>query len=91
MTKLLSAAQVGERLGVQAKTARKYIRQMTTVVLPGGDIRVEEAELEQWISGKRQAPENTNIFKQASRVRREVRPDLFEADGRIKRRRHPPK
>jgi hypothetical protein len=89
MKALLTPAQVGERLGVNRDTARRYMRnQMTCVILPGGDIRVEESELEAWTQGRRVAPAQ---IAREPRARRKPAPvidlALFEPDGRIKRRR----
>lgn len=90
MKSLLTPAQVGERLGVNRDTARRYMRSgMTCVILPGGDLRVEEAELEAWTRERRAAPIGTaNDRKTRKTPKSNVLPlDLFEADGRIKRRR----
>lgn len=90
MKKLLTAAQVGELLGVTDETARRYIRQhMACMMLPGGDLRVEEAEVERWLESTRQAPET--VFQAARKMKprtpHRYDPELFEADGRIRRRR----
>lgn len=90
MKKLLSASDVGEILGVNADTARRYMRRsMVCVMLPGRDLRVEEAEVERFAAGLRKAP----ISAQAKPTKAKKRPapiidlELFEPDGRIKRRR----
>ena len=90
MKALLSPAQVGERLGVNADTARRYMRAgMTCVILPGGDLRVEEAELEAWTKGRRVAPSTTGSKTTSNRRKpaQVIDLTLFEPDGRIKRRR----
>lgn len=87
MMRLLSAAEVGERLGIAAKTARKYMKDMCVVVLPGGDIRVEEDELNRWINARRLAPATGGTMRRkTARAPRVYDPALFEPDGRIKRR-----
>lgn len=90
MKKLLSAREVGELLGVTEDTARKYIRQkMTFIMLPGGDLRVEESVVEAWAASQRTAPKETQTTK--PRIMRMPYPaELFEPDGRIKRRRSTP-
>lgn len=89
MKNLLTPAQVGERLGVNADTARRYMRSgMTCVILPGGDLRVEEAELEAWTKGRRVAPSTAGSKTTTRRKPAQVIDlTLFEPDGRIKRRR----
>lgn len=91
MKSLLTPAQVGERLGVNRDTARRYMRSgMTCVVLPGGDLRVEESELETWTREHRAAPISTDTARKPRKTRttNNVLPlDLFEPDGRLKRRR----
>lgn len=88
MKNLLTAAQVGERLGVNGDTARRYIRaHMVHIMLPGGDLRVEEAEVERWISTTRRTPEDS-VPPRTRKPRKPCpyNPELFEPDGRIKRR-----
>jgi predicted site-specific integrase-resolvase len=54
MKNLLTPVQVGERLDVNADTARRYMRSgMTCVIPPGGDLHMEEAELEAWTKRRR--------------------------------------
>ena len=88
MKKLFSPREVGELLGVSEDTARRYMRaKMTCVRLPGNDLRVTEDEVERWTMSCREAP------KEAPRKPRKparstiIDLNLFEADGRIKRRR----
>ncbi len=88
MNRLLSAKDVGDALGVKPATARRYMRDMATVPLPGGDIRVEEDELARWINSRRKAPPTDQPKPKKTRVTRTYDLDLFEPDGRIKRRRH---
>lgn len=89
MKKLLNAAQAAELIGVTEETARRYIRQqMTCIMLPGRDLRVEESEVERWISSTRKAPTAAQGAPRKKRTPRPVLdPDLFEPDGRIRRRR----
>jgi len=85
MKALLTPAQVGARLGVNADTARRYMRTgMTCIILPGGDIRVEETELETWAKLQRVAPGKKPVKRKKSAP--VINLSLFEADGRIKRR-----
>ena len=87
MKKLLTPKDVGDRLGVNCDTARRYMRrEMACIILPGGDIRVEEAEVERWTDQRRQAPAGTKSSRKKP-VPRIVDLTLFEPDGRIKRRR----
>lgn len=88
MRRLLNAVQVGEILGVSENTARQYMRQhMACVMLPGGGIRVEEAELERWTNQRRVCPMDSMPAKAKRPAPRVYDLDLFEPDGRIKRRR----
>ena len=88
MKKLLSASDVGEILGVSADTARRYMRRsMVCVMLPGRDLRVEEAEVERFTAGLRNAPASAQA-KPAKKHKPApiIDLNLFEPDGRIKRR-----
>lgn len=90
MKKLLSAREVGELLGVCERTARKYIRKdMVCVLLPGGDLRVEESEVERWTERQRKAPAGTPAAKPRI-IRMPYPAELFEPDGKIKRRKSHP-
>ena len=87
MKRLLNARGVGELLGVCENTARKYMKDMTCVILPGGDLRVEEIEVERWAAGKRKAPDTAPARKPRKPTPMPRLLDLLEPDGRIKRRR----
>lgn len=84
MKRLLGARDVAELLRVNEDTARKYMRRMCCVVFPGGGLRVEEAELERWVSGNTQAPAERKPRKKPTVAVYDL--ELFEPDGRIKRR-----
>ena len=50
--KLLTAREVGERLGVSTETVLRWTRrgQLPGVRLPGGALRYQEAELGEWLA-----------------------------------------
>ena len=89
MKKLLTAGDVGALLGVSEDTARRYMRKsMTCVMLPGRDLRVEESEVERFAQGLRVAPTSTPAAPRKGRTPAPIIDlELFEPDGRIKRRR----
>lgn len=88
MERLLSARDVGTLLGITERTARRYMRDgMACILLPGGDIRVEATEVEQWTKKHREAPASTSSAPRVRTMPSLVPPELFEPDGKIKRRR----
>ena len=86
MEKLLDAVEVAALLGLKSpKTARAYIHEMAHIKLPGGDIRVEQRELECWLNARREADTPKKGRQPRRREPRVYDLELFEPDGRIKR------
>lgn len=54
MTKYLTITQVAENLGVAVRTVRawKSKQKIPFLVLPGGDLRFNEAEMERWCESR---------------------------------------
>jgi len=54
MIKLLTAAQVAENLGVKVQTVREWLHKgkIPGTILPGGDMRFKEADIERWIESR---------------------------------------
>ena len=52
--RLLTAREVGETLGLHPETVLNWIRRgdLPAFQLPGGAIRVQETELDQWLQGR---------------------------------------
>ena len=52
--RMLTARDVGEQLGVSAEAVLRWIRrgELPAFRLPGGAIRIREAELEAWLASR---------------------------------------
>lgn len=51
MSNLLSVQQIAEKIGVEARTVRIWIRdgKLTAIKLPNGDWRMKEENLSNWL------------------------------------------
>lgn len=89
--RLLTIADIAERLGVERHTAGVFVRQMPRV-MPGGKngklIRVRQSDFENWLAENTMYPAPTPSKKDAGRRRSLTMPDpaLFEPNGALKRR-----
>lgn len=84
--KLLSKYEVAEVLGCTPRAAQETMKKMNRVQINAKQYRVTDAELERWIASCTVAP----VQKPGAAHKRPAfryDPNLFEADGRIKRRR----
>jgi excisionase family DNA binding protein len=62
VTRLLTAREVADLLGVSAETVLRWTRagKLPSIKLPGGAIRFREEEIESWI-GQRAAPRRGSV------------------------------
>ncbi len=91
--KLLTITDVAGRLNVERHKASDLMKLMPCLVLPGSRTkRVREADLEAWIIANTVVQGMETSIPMKPRRKRKIAPeidlDLFEPDGRLKRRRN---
>lgn len=84
--KLLSKYEVAEVLGCTPRAAHETMKKMNRVEINAKQYRVTEEELNRWIASCTVAPAQ-NQPRPHKRPVVKYDPNLFEPDGRIKRRR----
>lgn len=93
--KLMTIKDVASRLGVSRESAKRIVREMPYYNVSGGAknefVRVTEAALDAWLKEHEKVPEQPamQLHGNSRKPPRQARydPNLFEADGRVKRRR----